>query len=288
MAAKGKTCFVITPIGELGTEVRKRSDQMLVHVIGPAVTACGYQSPVRADLIAQPGMITPQVIEHLLDDDLVVADLTGHNANVFYELAVRHASRKPIVHIIEVGEPIPFDVAENRAVKVDHRDLDSVAKAIQELQEHVRSAEANPRQDNPITRTVDLRALRTSGDPSAERDAQILALLQEIRTSVNRVGAAEGSPTFVQTLSEDLDLSVRRMEMMLGQLERGTPVEPEAFRTEMRRMRRRLERFAEDESPSLIRGAGKTEAARAILEAMRRGRDGVKGKDQQPGAEANQ
>jgi hypothetical protein len=78
------------------------------------------------------------------------------------------------------------------------------------------------------------------------------------------------------------------MDMMLSQLERGTPVEPEAFRSEMRRMRRRLERFTEDESPSLIRGAGKTEAARAILEAMRRGRDGVKGRDQQPAAEAGE
>ena len=47
----------------------------------------GYEA-VRADEIAEPGSITSQIMQRIFDDDLVVADLTDHNPNVFYELSV--------------------------------------------------------------------------------------------------------------------------------------------------------------------------------------------------------
>jgi len=95
-----KSCFVIGPIGESGSPIRSRADRVFRHVIQPAAAACGYFKVIRSDLDARPGMIGSQVINHLLDDDLVIADLTGHNANVFYELAIRHMVQKPVVQII--------------------------------------------------------------------------------------------------------------------------------------------------------------------------------------------
>jgi hypothetical protein len=107
-----KTCFVIAPIGDRDDSVRTRSDQVFKYIIAPAATECGYEA-LRADQIPKPGIITSQVIQHLIDDPLVIADLTGPNANVFYELAVRHAFRKPVVQIVELqslrqsGNPLP-------------------------------------------------------------------------------------------------------------------------------------------------------------------------------------
>src|SRR4051812_30411064 len=98
-----KTCFVISPIGDIDSDIRKRSDQVLKHVIQPAVTSCGYVA-TRADQISEPGMITSQVIQHIANDSMVIADLTGRNPNVFYELAIRHALRKPYLQLIENGE----------------------------------------------------------------------------------------------------------------------------------------------------------------------------------------
>jgi hypothetical protein len=57
-------CFVISPIGEEGTEIRRRADQVLKHIITPAAEECGYET-IRADKISEPGMITSQVIQHL-------------------------------------------------------------------------------------------------------------------------------------------------------------------------------------------------------------------------------
>lgn len=132
MSEKKKKCFVIAPIGEEKSETRKRSDQVLRHIISPAAEKCGYDT-VRADEIDRPGIITSQVIQRVVDDDLVVADLTDSNPNVFYELAIRHALGKPLVQIIKKGENIPFDVAGTRTISVDHKDLDNAEAAKEDI-----------------------------------------------------------------------------------------------------------------------------------------------------------
>ena len=113
------TCFFISRIGEAGSPEREFSDKLLKYIIEPVLKQSGYENPLRADHITQPGVITTQVFTHLWDDDLVIADLTGTNPNVFYELAVRHIRRKPFVHMIQVGEKIPFDIAPNRTIEFD-------------------------------------------------------------------------------------------------------------------------------------------------------------------------
>jgi hypothetical protein len=176
---------VIAPIGEENTEVRRRSDQVLNHIITPAARDRGYET-VRADKISEPGLITSQVIQHLLDDPLVVADLTGRNPNVFYELAIRHAIRKPVVQLIQIDEPIPFDVAQSRTVQVDHRDLDSVARCKEELIRQIGVAEKNPGDvDTPISVAIDLQSLRQSENPLEKSNAEIMSMLQDIRAMVS-------------------------------------------------------------------------------------------------------
>ena len=77
-------CFFIAPIGAEGSETRKRSDTVLKHIVGPVARELGFEA-LRADHISEPGLITHQVIQHLVADPIVVADLTEHNANVFYD-----------------------------------------------------------------------------------------------------------------------------------------------------------------------------------------------------------
>ena len=179
-----KLCFVIAPIGEEGSEIRRRSDQVLKHIITPAAEECGYET-VRADKISEPGMITSQVIQNLIDDALVIADLTGRNPNVFYELAIRHAVRKPIVQVIQQGEPIPFDVAQSRTIQVDHHDLDSAARCRDELAKQIRSVEKDPADvDTPLSVAIDLQSLRQSENPLEKSSADIIMMLQEIRAII--------------------------------------------------------------------------------------------------------
>jgi len=141
----------------------------------------GYDRPVRGDQIAAPGVITNQVIEHILNDDLVIADLTGHNANVFYELAIRHASRKPVVQIININEDIPFDVSPNRTIKFD-LNVGNVESCKKELISLVGAMEENPSLiSNPVSQTIDLQPLRQSEDPRVKSNLQILDQWEDMK-----------------------------------------------------------------------------------------------------------
>jgi hypothetical protein len=186
---KSKRCFVIAPIGDEGSEVRKRSDLVLRHIFKPVAEECGYKV-VRADELSEPGNITVQVIQHLIEDDLVIADLTGRNPNVFYELAVRHILKKPIVQIIKSGESIPFDVASMRTIFVDHHDLDDVATCKEELIRQIRSVEKDPTKVNtPISLVIDLQPLRQSGNPLERSTTEIISMLQDMRSMIsNQMG----------------------------------------------------------------------------------------------------
>ena len=174
-------CFVIAPIGAKKSDIRTRSDQILKHIIRPVADECGYRA-VRADEISEPGSISTQVINRILDAPMVVADLTGNNANVFYELAVRHAIRKPYVQIIQKGERIPFDVAGIRTIEIDHTNLDSVASAKEEIKKQMQFTAANLHKiESPISVAIDLASLAQSDDPLKRQMVELLTGISELK-----------------------------------------------------------------------------------------------------------
>jgi hypothetical protein len=177
------SCFVIGPIGRDDSEARKRSDQLLRHIIEPIIMGLGYERPLRADRIGESGRITRQIIQHIVEDDLVVADLTDSNPNVYYELALRHAIKKPFVQILAGQDSLPFDVADQRTIMVDHRDLDSVAKAKDDLTRQVEAIQAGTDIDTPLTFAIDVASLKSSENPGDRTQGEILQLLEEVRNS---------------------------------------------------------------------------------------------------------
>ncbi|MGR3309481.1 MAG: hypothetical protein ACUZ77_01795 [Candidatus Brocadiales bacterium] len=217
---------------------------MLTHIITPAAKECGYET-IRADKISEPGMITSQVIQHLVDDPLVIADLTGRNPNVFYELAVRHAVKKPCIQVIQMGEPIPFDVAQSRAIQVDHQDLDSAARCREELVKQIHSVEKDPTDvDTPISVAIDLQSLRQSENPLEKSSAEIISMLQDLRSAVGELnnmlttGRQEG--THPLDLSE-LAMLVTQMKNVLD-LDNDEEPSRERF-DEVQHLLRRMERM---------------------------------------------
>jgi hypothetical protein len=120
--ALDEVCFDIAPIGDEGTEWRKHSDLFMGTLVEPAVREFQL-TLIRADAITRPGIINAQVIEHIVRCRLVIADLSFHNPNVFYELALRHATRKPIVQLIRAADRIPFDLQAFRTIQIDTTDI---------------------------------------------------------------------------------------------------------------------------------------------------------------------
>lgn len=193
-----KICFVISPIGEEGSETRERSDQVLKHIISSSVELMGY-TVIRADKISEPGIITTQIIEHIVDAELVIADLTEKNPNVFYELAIRHAIRKPLVQMIRKGDVIPFDVAATRIIQFDLHNLDSVASAKEEITSQIKSLEAgNSEVHNPISVSLDLKVLKESGNIEERSLADIVEAVSDLRLAVTSMDKINPSSKFLE------------------------------------------------------------------------------------------
>lgn len=115
----------------------------------------------------------------------MVADLTGGNPNVFYELAIRHAVRKPVVSIADRAESMPFDVYQSRTILFDVKDLDSVRECKEGLERQIRSLEEDPTDFfTPVSAAIDLMAMSESGEPTTDFNAQLLNILVGIQADV--------------------------------------------------------------------------------------------------------
>jgi len=132
---------VICPIGEECSEEKTHSERVMDEIIEPiAKNEFGY-NVVRADKCQVTGQITSQIIELIVNADLLIADLSFQNPNVFYELALRHITRKPFIHLIKKGEKIPFDIKDIRAITFDLKDKENIEKVRDEIREQIMNVE---------------------------------------------------------------------------------------------------------------------------------------------------
>jgi len=110
-----KMIAFICPLSKKGSKTRKRSDDIMKGIIKPVADELGY-SVQRADEMTG-SVIMDDIITMLHNADIVIADLTDMNPNVFYELGIRDAFKGKCINIIcEDDNPlIPFDISHYRA-----------------------------------------------------------------------------------------------------------------------------------------------------------------------------
>jgi hypothetical protein len=185
-----KKCFVISPIGAPGSDTREHADAVFEYFIQPAMSEAGIQA-IRSDHLEKPGRITEQMFTEIAVADVCLAILTGYNPNVFYELAVAQFARKPLIVQIEAGNPLPFDVADWRAIPYDLKPK-SVANRLfaQPIREHLRAIEkdgwAAPAPPIIPSSTVTAEFVNTSAEYGTS--GKWLKLLQDTRSSFDLMG----------------------------------------------------------------------------------------------------
>jgi hypothetical protein len=177
-----KRCFVIAPIGERESAARRHSDQVYETLIRPLVVERGYEVS-RSDKDATPGSITSEIIRHLVEDDLVIADLTGLNPNVMYELAVRHATGLPSILLAEQGTANPFDLFDMRTIRFT-TDWAGIEPASAELAEQLDALESAAAFVSPLSHHVSLMRALSSEDPTQLTMAEILKSVEALEIRV--------------------------------------------------------------------------------------------------------
>jgi hypothetical protein len=197
--ALSKICFVIGPIGSPGHEIRLAADDFIEYIVAPCVRELGYDKPLRADTLPEPGRITAQIIELLNSADLVIADLSGGNENVYYELSCRHAIGRPVIHMALEGTRLPFDVADNRTIFYSmHARQVEIARV--ELRRQVaRVHEPGYKVRSPIIDAIGLITLERSTEPTQQLLAQLTREMESLRADMgdlrSRLTSSQTSPT---------------------------------------------------------------------------------------------
>jgi uncharacterized protein DUF4071 len=153
-------CFVLMPFGKKPDADGRMIDFDAVYeqFIKQAIEATGFES-IRADEEVVGGIIHKPMFERLLLCEFAVADLTTANANVFYELGVRHAVLPNTTVLLSAGATrLPFDVALLRALPYQ--------------------IDANGKPADPTSSTKALTALLTKAREETASDSPIFQLLE--------------------------------------------------------------------------------------------------------------
>ena len=90
-------------------------DELYEEVIYPVCAETGIDA-YRASDIYRPGVILQDIIQGLAESDVVIAEITPSNPNVFYELGYAHALHKPVIALAERDTTLPFDVSGYRVI----------------------------------------------------------------------------------------------------------------------------------------------------------------------------
>jgi hypothetical protein len=204
-------------------------DSVYQNLIAPAVEAAGLE-PIRADEEKIGGTIHKPMFERLMLCHYAVADITGANPNVFYELGIRHALRPASTVILFVeGTVIPFDIALVRGIayRTDGAgELVDPEVPLQAITQHLRAARENPHSDSPLFQLVDdlphaqidhakTDVFRQQVDYSKKYKARLVAAVAAGREAVQKIATepALANLNEVETgVVVDVFLSLRDVE----------------------------------------------------------------------------
>lgn len=199
-----KKCFVVCPIGKDESPERKRSDTVLRHIIEPVCKSLGFEV-IRVDKIHDVDKIDNTILEYLSNSDLVVADLTDHNPNAFYEVGFRHALNKPLIPIMLEGTQIPFDLSSVRTISYVTDDLDKVDAIKKRLE------------DTIISLNIQESSETTDGETPKSNEINPIPYLLNIEDAINEL------KSLVLSKNDDLIEKLFNLSVTNIQKNSGTP-----------------------------------------------------------------
>jgi len=135
------TCFVMMPFGAW-------FDKYYQEIYVPSIREAGFE-PVRADELFATGTVVEQIWEQIKKAKVLLADLTDRNANVFYELGLAHAAKKPVVFTAPKVEDVPFDLRHLRVILYEVQEPEWAAMLRKSVTDFLKNAIKDPAKSIP-------------------------------------------------------------------------------------------------------------------------------------------
>jgi hypothetical protein len=303
-------CFVLMPFGTKTDSAGRVTnfDSVYKKIIAPAVEQAGLE-PVRADEEKIGGTIHKPMFERLMLCHYAVADITGANPNVFYELGIRHALRpRSTVILFVAGTVIPFDIALVRGIayrtdgKGEPVDVDAPIAAVAE---QLRAARGNPHDDSPIFQLVDdlprweidhtkTDVFRQSVDYSKRYKDRLASAVRQGPEAVEKIATESALSNLLEVetgVVVDLFLSLRDVKAYASMIDLYNRMPPPLQRAKMMREQlgfalNRSERFEEAEKvlKGVIEEFGPSSETNGLLGRMYKDRWDIARKEGRPEA----
>jgi hypothetical protein len=108
------TAFVVMPFG--------REDLQVVYddYVKPTIEDSCFLKCIRGDDMFGSGVIMADILHAIADAEIIIADLTSQNANVFYEVGIAHATNKRVLLMAQSLDDVPFDLRHRRVLIYDY------------------------------------------------------------------------------------------------------------------------------------------------------------------------
>lgn len=182
-------CFVLMPIADSSGYETGHFGRVYEHLLKPAIVAAGY-APLRADDAVKTDYIVVGIIQKIIESEMVVCDFSSRNANVMYELGIRHAFNKPVVLIKDRKTEKVFDIQGLRYTEYDESlRIDSVSKDIGRISSAIsETATSTDRDLNSIVHLAGMKVAKLPEGKKISPDTEIiLSAIGSIERRLNHV-----------------------------------------------------------------------------------------------------
>ena len=231
--------FVLMPFDE-------RFDPIYEAFIVPALREAGLEV-ARADNIESQRNILKDVMEGIANSDLIIADLTDANPNVYYELGVAHAFRKPVIHLTQLLEDVPFDLRSYRIIEYDTY-FSKMKEAEEKLRRYAEAFLAgnlptgNPVSDfQPRPETGEPHKAGESDDSENEGEPGFLDRIVQVTEGYQQIASlTETATQHIATLGDDVAQATHDFERIAAS---PSDSSPKALQSVARRLADKVGRF---------------------------------------------
>lgn len=217
---KKHTCFVISPIGDEGSEIYQEYKDLFELIIVPALEIFDFDVK-RGDHFISENKIDDSVIKNIQESDICICDISMPNPNVYYELGRRDETGKPVLLLKKKGTPqTPVDIATRRFFEYEWEGR----YAIRDAQSHIRDF---------VRPLVEEGFEARSGSASLADIADSIARIERKLDRIQSSGGARTSftPTVAPTDNTD---PVDKLKLAL--MQRNIPLAEEAMQQLQYRM----------------------------------------------------
>ena len=139
-----KTCYVLSPNGEISSTPKMLVEKKIKFVIKPVLDELNYQLKLD-DSTSKDQYTSSEKIKEIIEADLVVADTSTDNPKIFYELALRNFVLKPVILIKRPEQILPFKSEDVPSISIDINDIHTWEKTKMVMKTLVKEIEEDPK-----------------------------------------------------------------------------------------------------------------------------------------------